>query len=99
MVNSISEISSMISRFVESRIVDSPTQDDIDIWFEKVYAALFSCGFNLFLRLAYTSTESEEEFNKKLSSFINGIAEHSVQSGLKPSVKNRLTQNIVEGSS
>lgn len=77
MINNISEISDMVSKFVESRVADRPNDDNIDLWFEKLFAALFSSSFILFLRYAHGFTKSEEEFNKSLENFINEISKQA----------------------
>ena len=76
-MKTFSEIGTMVSEFVESRVLDKPSEDNFDLWLEKIYAALFSSSFELFLRLSYTYTASETEFNKELENFLNLIVEHS----------------------
>lgn len=77
MGNKISEISSMVSKFVESKVADMPSEDNIDLWFEKLYAALFSSSFILFLRYTHDFTKSEDEFNKRLENFISEISKQA----------------------
>jgi len=55
----------LINKFVSER-VDTPHPDEIDIWSQLVYAALFSVGFIFWLPIA-KNCSSEDEMTNQLN--------------------------------
>lgn len=77
----------LINKFVSER-VDAPHPDEIDIWSQLVYAALFSVGFIFWLPIA-KKCSSEDEMTNQLNNLIDEIANnadwigHKIQESLK----------------
>jgi len=67
------EVGQLVSRFVAER-VDTPNPEEIEVWTQFVYAALFSVGFVVWLPMA-KACSFEEERTAQLNRLIGEIVE------------------------
>jgi hypothetical protein len=66
------ELGQIVSQFVAKRI-DTPHPEEVEVWTQLVYAALFSSGFVAWLQTA-KACSSEDEMKTQLNRLISEIA-------------------------
>jgi len=69
------DLGSLASRFVEERI-DGPQPEEIDLWSEAVYAALFSVAFEVVVRLS-SAKGSPEDLERETNTIIEATCAHA----------------------
>ena len=90
-----------VSKFVSER-VDTPHPEEIDVWSQLVYAALFSVGFIFWPSIA-KKCSSEDEMTNRLNNLIDEISKDAdvwinrkIQEALKISDSNITINSVPE---
>ena len=75
-VRTMDEISKNLSAFVEERVDRPHHPDEIDLWSEAVYAALFSVAFEVIVRMK-GPRKSGKAFRRAITKLIESISRHA----------------------
>jgi hypothetical protein len=73
MASETTEMANLISAFVEER-VDEPRKEEVDLWCEAIYAALFSVAFEIQMALI-SQSKSSNQFDSELNNLVGAITQ------------------------
>lgn len=80
------DLGNIVSQFVEER-VDGPHPEEVDLWCEEVYAALFSVAFEIVARLS-SARGSPEELERETKAIVEATCAQAA-----PWINARLTED------